>query len=474
MSRRRAIGAGVATVSLIAAGLALSGTAATASTGADNFADAATETGASWKVSVSNADATVEPNETVVTSDPTTSRQASVWLSWTAPADASILITGTSSNIDTVGLALFTAKGGQLAYSEDGAIRNADVKSGDTYLVQVSGVGAVGADVTGNVEVTLGALPAAPDAPVSSPRKKYTGGSSATPASGPANDSYSNAIAVGGPVWSYDVDNTSATTQSGEPMHLGGSWYIFHTVWLKWKAPASGYATFDTKGTSGVGDTGIAVFTGSSMSMSTRKGWADQGGTGDLSVLSSLHVSKGTTYRIQVGTVEQDLLSATDMGSITVNLTGLYTYPSNDTKGAAITKTGSTWSTSGRLAGATLEPGFEQTSDGQLDSVWWKWKASHDGTIDADTLFSGTFDTYLAVYELDANHDFTQLDFNDDLGFFGITWSSVSSVPVEAGSTYYFQVGTKNYTPFTSSSVVGDGSYDTGSVSLFMDFTAAP
>ncbi len=113
--------------------------------------------------------------------------------------------------------------------------------------------------------------------------------------------------------------------------------------------------------------------------------------------------------------------------------------PANDNFANAVTLS-TLNGTSGTTAGATHESGEpNHVSDnlGSARSIWYRWTAPSNGTLDLNTQGSN-FDTLLAVYSGDSLGGLTALAGNDDSGQGGV-WSRVS-LSVTAGTTYRIAV----------------------------------
>ena len=110
----------------------------------------------------------------------------------------------------------------------------------------------------------------------------------------PGNDRFANAYLISGFEAAGNGTNVGATGEPGEP---GGNGSM-NTVWWKWKAPASGKATFDTYG-SQLSDAFLCVYKGSSLSNLVSLGCDDDGGIGYSSALRA-PVTAGAMYYIQV------------------------------------------------------------------------------------------------------------------------------------------------------------------------------
>lgn len=116
----------------------------------------------------------------------------------------------------------------------------------------------------------------------------------------PANDFFAAATPIFGDTGNLATSNVGARSEPGEPTHgaPGGA-----SVWFKWRAPASGVATFDTDGSADADgnplDTLLAVYTGTSVSALTRVA-ANDNTPISLNARASFGVRGGTTYYIAV------------------------------------------------------------------------------------------------------------------------------------------------------------------------------
>lgn len=116
----------------------------------------------------------------------------------------------------------------------------------------------------------------------------------------PANDRFSKAQSISGDAGTTDASNVGARLDVGEPSHgaTGG-----HSVWFKWRAPASGVVTFETAESTNQDndplDTLLAVYTGSFLNSLTP---VVKGDNTETSVTSrvSFPVQAGVTYYIAV------------------------------------------------------------------------------------------------------------------------------------------------------------------------------
>lgn len=288
-----------------------------------------------------------------------------------------------------------------------------------------------------------------------------------------AGNSFGSPVKVTGYWWNQGFDNTSATTQSGEPRKLGGGYYLRRTQWIKWKAPDSGVISLAAYTADDNDDLGINVYTGSAFSNLHRVGTNDEqyfpvdgaGGSGSgpssNSEILSLKVSKGKTYYIQVGSATSDSTdsnASTDpYTDITVEVVGSNYTPSNDNLSSASELklgTGGFVEKTAILNGSTLEE-WEPTDNDEdgtanrVNSVWYKWTAPQDGTADITTCAFFLYDSpTIAVFANYAGStgngygDLSALDFDyDNNGLCHLLGTGGAvSVTVDKGVTYYLQV----------------------------------
>lgn len=109
------------------------------------------------------------------------------------------------------------------------------------------------------------------------------------------------------------------------------------------------------------------------------------------------------------------------------------------------------------------EPDHASSAGGH--SVWFKWRAPADGTIDVDTAGSD-FDTLLAVYTGDTIGKLGEVASNDDDPGGGVFTSRVEDVAVD--KDVWYRIAVDGYTP-----VVYEGG-PAGRVHIDLSFTPAP
>jgi hypothetical protein len=123
--------------------------------------------------------------------------------------------------------------------------------------------------------------------------------------------------------------NVLATAQVGEPLIAGKPGG--RTVWIEWKAPASGIVTFSTRG-SGF-DTLLAVYTGTTLSNLVEVASDDDSG-GFLSSTVSFNAVKDTRYKIAVdgfGGASGELVLSWKLESTAEQLPMILAHPNSQT-----------------------------------------------------------------------------------------------------------------------------------------------
>jgi len=270
--------------------LAYAGSAQAAAPSNDDFANAATLTGASGSRSGSNLEATAqagEPNNHVAECcNVDDLGNNSVWYEWTAPASGLVGFDteDPKTDYDTV-LGVYTGSLGSLnevEFNDDygGSCCTSRVvfnaTAGQTYKLAVSGccgVPTTGSSRSGIFTLTWGA------------------------ATRPANDGFASATPIAGSSGTLGGSNFDASEEPGEPKKhfvagdLGGD-----SVWYSWTAPTSGRYAFTAPGTLWNTFSGFVPVIGAY--------------TGDLSGLNEagfgtralgFEATAGTTYAIGVG-----------------------------------------------------------------------------------------------------------------------------------------------------------------------------
>lgn len=268
----------------------------------------------------------------------------------------------------------------------------------------------------------------------------------AAPASAapPSEDNYANARAEvsEGRVADF-INNAGATLEKYEPTTTPGGRHIRSTVWISWIAPANGSIDVDLTN-SGVADTFVGIFTGSTMKKAKMVAYNDNASTTQSrSIIPSFAVTKGKKYHFQLGSVTSTSIS--EVGNIDWFIDGHYSGPANDDRSHATRETASHWTAHGTLLGTTLEP-LENTDSGHnIDSAWWKWKSPGLESVVINTNGSKNDSPYLAVYGV--GHDGTQVTSTRSVGG-GSSVGNQAQVSFESvpDVTYYIAVGNSDST----------------------------
>lgn len=205
---------------------------------------------------------------------------------------------------------------------------------------------------------------------------------------GPANDAFSNRIALSGTSATVAGSNVNGSAETGEPAHAGAA--VAKSIWYAWTAPASGSVTVSTVGSNF--DTVLALYTGTAVGALTAVASDDQSGGNNTSLLTT-NVIAGTNYKIAV----DGKAAAEGAVQLSLGFTGT-SGPANNTFANRISVAGASVTASGSNVGATAETGEPaHAGNTAVKSIWWTWTAPQSGRYVIDTIGS-TFDTVLAVY----------------------------------------------------------------------------
>lgn len=351
----------------------------------DSFALRRPFTGPDAQVSVGNVGATVEPGESLAY--PNT--DATIWLTWTAPADGTVLF-----SIPNRDFVAFTAvyTGNNLTnlqfvigspYSEATAFQ---VQRGVAYQIAIGGH--TDSIVSGHATLLWQEFPTI------------------------SNDNLANAIQIPGTNYHVSADNVMATSEPGEPGH--GYYAQGHSVWWRWIAPENGVLSLTTSNGQNVI---FGIYLGDTVSNLTQV---------VLYNSSSLQfsVAAGKMYDIAVDNMYGGY-STFDLG---LAFNPGVTPPPNDNFADSIPLAGDNISVLASNIGATRElgepggPGNYNTGSGQ--TVWWSWTAPENGFLTVDP---GRNDAYLVAYTGDVITALTNI---------GAVFGKLS-VSVSAGSTYH-------------------------------------
>lgn len=327
---------------------------------------------------------------------------ATVWYSYTPPADQEIAADTFGSDFDTV-LAVYEA-GSVLGPLEEPVACNDDVgkfggpsrvrlvvRAGTSYEFQVGGY--FGA--TGNLVFNV-----------------------APPPPPPGNDDRANATEIPSLPYTNTQPTDMATMESGEDS-CGG--YAGATVWYKHLSPVDQIIIADTAGSTFT--TTLAVYDAANLSkpISCTVGRYYE----EKPAILRVSAVGGTRYFFQVGGFFGDT------GRLVFNVSPP---PANDRRASALTISQLPFTHSQDTTAAGLEAGEPRPCGGIDATVWFTYTAAADGPLLADTVGSG-FDTVLAAYR--AEDLATPIACNDD----AVGKSAAVQFAATGGAQYYFQAG---------------------------------
>ena len=331
----------------------------------DDFGDAAPIGGLQGAVSGDTSRATHEPGEP----EHGAGAAHSVWYSWTAPTDRRVTFDTTGSAPGTVA-AIYRGDGvGALTrVGVPGATVAIDASAGSTYRIAVDGPG--GAFVLGWLGVP------------------------------PANDAFASATELTGASGELVASNELAAHEAVDP---AGN----HSVWYRWRAPASGRVRWQL-GDASFDFPQLWVYTGTNPAHLTMVG-------------SEFDAVAGTEYRIAVSSYYQE-----ETGSFVLTWGDAPPVPANDDLANAQTISGARGTIDADNHRATATTGEPRHSiNTPAASIWYRWTAPA----------AGTYEFY--SYEHDAVAAYTGSTYESlrRIALFGGAYSAYSSFSVEAGET---------------------------------------
>lgn len=273
------------------------------------------------------------------------SSTATLWWTWTAPADGvfGVRRTGTAA----VTLTIFTGQDPAAlttVAAGSGPVEWFRATAGTVYQIRSStssnnSLGATSSNRFFGLEMVAGAPP--------------------------ANDDFAAALVLPDPgTTGLDGTTAGASAQAGEPAHAGTT--ARASVWYQWTASLAGAVQLAT-------------------SFATMRAGIYQGD----SVETLAQVAAGNTpltFTAVPGETYRIALDATGDESFVVrlNLPGPPVGPiANDAFAAAVELTGWAVETPGSTVGATMEPGepYHNGNTSQPGSAWWRWTASANGAV---------------------------------------------------------------------------------------------
>lgn len=254
----------------------------------------------------------------------------------------------------------------------------------------------------------------------------------------PPNDNFASATALVSVNGTASAAGTTvrATGEGAEPPTVGGP----DSVWYSWTAPDAAIVQVDTS--SCLHDTVLVVYSGATLNSLVPVASDDNSGhpTGIGCSSVSFTPTAGTTYFFRV----EAKAAVTDEFSIKVNQVLV---PANDDYANAqslvlssrtVTVNGTTTAATGQLN----ERNYMYGGNGQLNTVWYRWTATHGSPLDISTL-GCTSDTYVEVFteaSMPTGTSSYSTWYNDN-GPAGHGRCSLVTIPTpNIGTTYYIRV----------------------------------
>ena len=286
---------------------------------------------------------------------------ASVWYAWTAPAAAGVRFSTEGSSFDTV-LAVYTGAAvdalAPVAANDDAIGLQSSVQfeaaAGVTYAIAVDGFGGA----TGSTTLSWDPV-------------------DAQPPSAPPNDSFANAVEIGGAAGQVGGTTLDGTAELGEPDHAGQP--AQRSVWYRWTSPADTRVTFQTSARL------LGVYEGEAVDALT-----DRARNARLSFTENrarAEVRAGEVLSVAV----DDVVGPGRAFTLAWNET-----PANDDRGDAGALEGVTGQVRGTTVGATFEVGdpltqpnidpFDPDDEAGIATVWYRWTSPADAVYEFATL----------------------------------------------------------------------------------------
>ncbi len=316
----------------------------------DGFAHGPTLTGATGTRTANHRGATLQPGEPA----PAQSADSSLWYRWTAPSTGVLTITHRP-------VAVFTGSSvGALTPASQGP-DGWRVTAGRTYRIQI---GTYSTWYPNLISFSWELLPPVP------------------------NDAFSTPTAISGPAGSMNGDSRGAGTAPGETAgssfcETGNTWWLpehARSVWFSWTAPTDGHAWFGLD--SGGPDFSylpdcVQLFDGSGVRSLTPLG-------DGRPYAAHAQVAAGQRLRIRVSSTcgGQWYCEGSGGGPFTLRWHYVPVPPPNDAFGAAQLLTGSSGTVQASTLGATRQAAEPDSSACGDSTVWWRWTAPADGTLD--------------------------------------------------------------------------------------------
>ena len=260
-------------------------------------------------------------------------------------------------------------------------------------------------------------------------------------AQAPANDNFFDATLIAALPFSDSVDNTMATTESGEPQNCS---FSPRTVWYAFTPTSSGLARADMAG-SNLYDTNLSAYqaVGSGFAGLSLLNCASYGGSS-----ITFAVQAGTTYYLQAS----DMYSGG--GSLQINLQEIPP-PPNDAFANATPITALPFTDTVDTTAATSESGEPTTTCGfgyPLKTIWYAFTAGASGSVSATT--NSSYTPLVAAYTGNSLASLAQIGCSNG------AYRNVLTFHANAGTTYFLQIA----------GLYGDG----GPLQFHLDVTPPP
>ena len=244
--------------------------------GNDLFSGAFLLSGATGSTNGSNVGATVEPGEPVHAG---VAGGSSVWYRWAPSLTGPVVIDTVGSGFDTL-LGIYI---GESVTSLSLVVSNDDIApainpqsrvtfmatAGTVYRIAVDGFAGTSGPVVLNWNQSVGP---------------------------PANDNFTNAIALNGASGTINGDSFNGTKEPLEPNHAGNAGGS--SIWYKWTALSNGPVTFNSLGSTF--DTVMGIYTGNNLNSLAQAGANDDATPSVVQSQVTFTAIAGTVYRIAV------------------------------------------------------------------------------------------------------------------------------------------------------------------------------
>jgi PKD repeat protein len=232
-----------------------------------------------------------------------------------------------------------------------------------------------------------------------------------------SNDSFDGATAISSLPFGDVVDTTGASTEPGEPQFCI---FMSQTLWYRYTPQTQEVLRADSNGTGPQTNINVYQAFGPGIGNLSFIGCAQNGSPVQFTGQA------GVSYYIQAGI----LFGAT--GDLHVNLQRV-AGPANDDFGDAASIGSLPYDASVDTTAATLEAGEPSPScvGGLAGSAWYAFTPAASGSVSAS--INSSFSTGMAAYTGNSVSGLTQVGCH--------AFGGVMTIHVDAGTTYYFQVG---------------------------------